>query len=66
MRAAMKKRLEKIEEEARKTFGEDHGSKWMRSPSRYFQGKTPLEFASDPEQADAVLEHVNHYRGALV
>lgn len=66
MRPALQNRLAKIEEEARKTFGEEHSKKWLRSPSRYFEGKSPLEFARQNESdgADKVLTHVGHFAEA--
>ena len=66
MRSALKIRLEKIEEEARKTFGDEHSQRWLRSPSRYFEGKSPLEFAKQAETggADKVLTHIGYFNEA--
>lgn len=59
-------RLQKIEQEARHIFGDAHAEHWLRKPSRFFKGKSPLEFASELEKADAVLKHVSYFGQARV
>ena len=62
MTAAMRERLEKIQEEARKTFGEEHAEKWLNSPSRYFEKRSPFEFASSEFGAQKVLKHISYFQ----
>ena len=61
MHTGLKRRLDLIEDEARKTFGDDYSRRWLKSPSRYFQGKAPIHCARQPDEAERVLRHIRHF-----
>jgi len=58
--------MDKIQSEAYRTFGPEYSQKWLRSSSRYFNDKAPLEYASDEEHADIVLEHIAYFGNATI
>lgn len=66
MRDVLKIRLKEIEDQARMTFGEGFHNKWTATPSRFFENKSPLEFASDEKRAEKVLEHIRYFQGASI
>lgn len=61
MQPRLRSRLELIKKEARKTFGEDYSQRWLKSPSRYFEGKAPIYCANKPEDAERVLTHIRNF-----
>lgn len=66
MRDVLKLRLREIEQEARSTFGDDFYQKWSDKPSRFFENRSPNEFASDEKRAELVLTHIRYFRGASI
>lgn len=66
MRTALKKRLKLIEEESLKTFGQDYSPRWLRYRSRYFSGRSPLEYANSVQKAEEVIRHIRFFQGGRV